>query len=130
MPLTPGHIELFVPSPSRAKDFYHEVLGFEVAEIQHGGQVIWMTKYGLTILLRPGTPPVPATYQETAMAIVLYTDDLDREVIALQDRGLKFRGFDGSERCLTFSDPWGHWFQLVNPEEQGADDGAARDGAR
>ncbi|NUN50749.1 MAG: VOC family protein [Candidatus Brocadiae bacterium] len=119
MPMTPGHIELFVPSPSRAKDFYHEVLGFEIGEIQHDGKVVWMTKDGLTILLRPGTPPAAASYQETAIALVLYTDDLDREVAALQDRGLAFRGTDGSERCLTFSDPWGNWFQLVNPAEQG-----------
>ena len=31
----------------------------------------------------------------------------------LRERGLEFRGTDGSESCLTFMDPDGNWFQLA-----------------
>ncbi len=118
MGMTVGHLEVFVPDPMRAKEFYKNVLGFEIGDVQHDGKVVWLTKEEFTILLRPGEPAAAATYQEAAVAIVLYTDDLDAEVKELKNRGLVFKGTDGSDRCLTFTDPDGNWFQLVNPEEQ------------
>lgn len=118
MGTTVGHLEVFVPDPSRAKDFYKNVLGFEIGDVQHEGKVVWLTKGDFTILLRPGTPASAATYQEAAIAVVLYCEDLDKEAAELKNRGLVFKGTDGSDRCLTFTDPFGNWFQLVNPEEQ------------
>jgi hypothetical protein len=47
---------------------------------------------------------------------VFYTDDVDKTAAELRARGLVFRGEDGPG-CLTFTDPDGHWFQLVNPRE-------------
>lgn len=113
-----GHLEVFVADPSRSKDFYRDVLNFEVGDVQHDGRIVWMTKGDVTILLRPGKPPAAPDYQHTGVAFVLYTNDLDREREALEARGLVFKGTDGDERCLTFTDPDGNWFQLVNPEEQ------------
>lgn len=113
-----GHLEVFVPDPMRAKEFYRNVLGFEIGDIQHEGKVVWLVKDDFTLLLRPGSPAAAASYQEAPCAIVLYTDDLDAEVKALRNRGLVFKGTDGSDRCLTFTDPDGNWFQLVNPQEQ------------
>ncbi|MCC6740837.1 MAG: VOC family protein [Planctomycetia bacterium] len=113
-----GHLEVFVPDPMRAKDFYVHILGFEVGEVQHEGKVVWLAKDDFTLLLRPGQPDAAPRYQEAATAIVLYTDDLDAEVKSLKNRGLVFKGTDGSDRCLTFTDPDGNWFQLVNPQEQ------------
>jgi hypothetical protein len=52
------------------------------------------------------------------VGIVLYCDDLDAKLAELKSRGLEIRGTDGSPRCPTFTDPDGHWFQLVNPAEQ------------
>ncbi|MCH7760617.1 VOC family protein [candidate division TA06 bacterium] len=112
-----GHIEIFVKDPLKSKDFYGEVLGFEVTDVQDD-KFVWL-KYGSAeILLRPGkTSESPPTYQDASTAIVFYTDNLDQSVDELKKRGLEFRGIDGSERCLTFTDPDGHWFQLVNPNE-------------
>ncbi len=31
-------------------------------------------------------------------------------------KGLEFRGTDGSDECLTFTDPDGNWFQLTDPD--------------
>lgn len=112
-----GHIELFVSNPMQSLEFYRDVLGFEVVAIQ-GEQFVWMKSGDTEVLLRPGsgTGDVPH-YNQTSAGFVLYTTDLSSTATALQERGLEFRGTDGSEQCLTFTDPDGHWFQLVNPED-------------
>lgn len=104
---------------ARARTFYEGVLGATVTDVQHDGKVVWLRLGELVLLLRPGAPPpAPATYQAAPAALVLYCDDLDATAAALRARGLKFAGTDGSPRCLTFRDPDGHWFQLVDPAEQ------------
>ena len=112
-----GHIEIFVQDIQRSKQFYENVLGFEFV-VQQGDQFVWLKKGELEFLLRSGKNPHRVSeYQKTSLAIVLYTDDLLETKKDLEDRGLIFKGFDGSERCLTFTDPDGNWFQLVNPND-------------
>jgi catechol 2,3-dioxygenase-like lactoylglutathione lyase family enzyme len=112
-----GHMEIFVKNPIEAKDFYIDVLGFELIEIQNE-KVVWLKKGEREILLRPGENKLKAgRYQDTNMAFVLFTDNLDDSVNELKAKGLQFKGTDGSERCLTFTDNDGNWFQLVNPAE-------------
>ena len=112
-----GHIEFFVSDPVRSMEFYRDVLMCDIETVQHG-QLVWLQLGGQTILLRPGQPRTPAdTYQQAAAGVVLYTDDLEKTRLMLQQRGLQFRGTDGSDKCLTFSDPDGNWFQLVNPSD-------------
>jgi len=112
-----GHIEIFVQEIEKAKHFYENVLGFEFV-VQQGDQFVWLKKGELEFLLRPGKNlHYVSEYQKTSMAIVLYTDDLSKTKKDLEARGLVFKGFDGSENCLTFTDPDGNWFHLVNPNE-------------
>lgn len=110
-----GHTEIFVTDPVASRDFYERVLGFEVVQVQHG-KFVWLRLGGREVLLRPGAPRAPSPdYQHSGSAIVLFTDDLDATRRELEARGLVFRGDDGP-RCLTFTDPDGHWFQLVDPD--------------
>ena len=44
--------------------------------------------------------------------MVLYTDDLTATSARLAEHGIQIRGDDGPG-CLTFTDPDGHWLQLV-----------------
>ncbi|MBD3287028.1 hypothetical protein GF359_10265 [candidate division WOR-3 bacterium] len=113
-----GHIELFVADPLKSKDFYVEVLGFEEVAVQ-GGKFVWVKSGEIEILLRPSAsrPSPSPDYQHTAQGITLYCDDLAKTMRRLKDRGLEFKGTDGSEKCPTFTDPDGNWFQLVNPED-------------
>jgi len=112
-----GHIELFVRDPLKAKEFYEEILGVEVIFVQEG-QFVWLKIGDTEIMLRPGNPhPVGKTYQEANAALVLYTDDLDTTAATLRARGLTFQGTDGTDKCLTFQDIDGNWFQLVNPQD-------------
>lgn len=117
MTLETGHLELFVKEPVTSKDFYLNILGFKLIEIQNG-KFVWLNKDSITILLRPGKSAVPAeNYQSANIALVLYTDDLERCAEELKSKGLEFKGTDGSSRCLTFTDFDGNWLQLVNPKE-------------
>lgn len=112
-----GHLELFVSDPVRARDFYLDVLGFDLEAEQEGG-FTWLKLGEAEILLRPGgRGETAASYAKSPVGIVLYTDDLEGTAARLTARGLTFEGRDGSDRCLTFRDPDGHWFQLVDPSE-------------
>jgi catechol 2,3-dioxygenase-like lactoylglutathione lyase family enzyme len=112
-----GHIEFFVRDPMVSKGFYEEVLGFTVGDVQ-GDSFVWLTCGATEFLLRPGAGPKEgSSYRDAATGIVLYTDDLDATKARLEANGLEFSGTDGSDRCLTFTDPDGHWFQLVNPAD-------------
>ncbi len=111
-----GHLEIFTADPARAARFYREVLGFEVVADQGGG-LLWLACGQVEFLLRPGSPPeAPERYEDAAAGIVLYTEDLDAAADRLRERGLAFEGTIDSDRCLTFRDPDGNWFQLVDPE--------------
>ena len=109
-----GHIELFVKDASASKDFYESVLGFEVVAVQSPDQV-WVRCGELEILLRKGNPTNSNRYETSNNGIVLYTDDLERTSQVLTQHGLTFKGTVDTDKCLTFTDLDGHWFQLVNP---------------
>jgi catechol 2,3-dioxygenase-like lactoylglutathione lyase family enzyme len=97
-----GHIEIFVSDPIRSRQFYRDVLGFEVTAIQ-GDRFVWLQKEGIEILLRPGHPPRPASrYEDSPTGIVLYTDDLDRAIEDLKRRGLEVRGVRGVQEVPHF----------------------------
>jgi len=110
-----GHIELLVKDVASAKQFYENVLGFTVTVVQND-QFVWLRNGDIEILLRPGTPPKAVdSYSQAPIGFVLYTDNLDRKLQVLKKRGLVVRGTVDSDRCYTFTDPDGNWFQLVDP---------------
>lgn len=111
-----GHIELFVKNASASKEFYESVLGFEVVAVQSPDQV-WVRCGEVEILLRKGNPTNSNQYESSNNGIVLYTDELESTSQALAKRGLIFKGTIDTEKCLTFTDLDGHWFQLVNPND-------------
>ncbi|MFW9777401.1 MAG: VOC family protein [Candidatus Heimdallarchaeota archaeon] len=110
-----GHIELFVRDINASKDFFCDILNFELVTKQK--DVVWIKLGETEILLRQGFPHKVQDYQETSVGLVLYTDNLEKSSSMLKTKGLVFKGIDGSKNCLTFTDPDGHWFQLVNPNE-------------
>ena|SRR5258706_13183900 len=115
MKLKFGHIEIFVKEPLKSKDFYIDVLGFELIEVQHE-KIVWLQSEGQTILLRPGKSRFIAdAYQQANIALVIYTDELDEAVKDISAKGVVFKGDDGVN-CYTFTDPDGNWIQMVNPK--------------
>lgn len=117
MNLQTGHIELFVSDPLRSRIFYKDILEFEDVAIQNGN-LVWMKKGSMEILLRPGSITSGAKdYKDSPVGFVLYTDNLPKTVAELTAKGLEFKGTVDTEKCLTFTDSDGHWFQLVNPHD-------------
>lgn len=109
-----GHLEIFCADPVASIPFYRDALGFTLVEVQHE-KFVWLTSHEAIVLLRPGTGgAIVETYQQAPMAIVLYTSHLDDVRRRLVDSGVAILGDDGPG-CLTFRDPDGHWFQLVDP---------------
>ena len=114
-----GHIELFVKNPLASKDFYCNILGFEEVTIQ-AGNFVWLKKDYLEILLRPQISEptsIGDKYEKSNIGMVLYTDDLQQTAKELKSKGLTFKGTIDTEKCLTFTDLDGNWFQLVNPSD-------------
>lgn len=115
MNLKLGHIEIFAKDPLKSMDFYINVLGFELEEIQGRG-IVWLKLNDKTVLLRHGGNSYPAeTYQKTNIAMVIYTDDVKETLDTYISRGLVIKGDDTG--CPVFTDPDGNWLQLVNPDE-------------
>jgi catechol 2,3-dioxygenase-like lactoylglutathione lyase family enzyme len=111
-----GHIELFVQNTGESRRFYEEILGFEVTVVQSEGKLVWLKLGDTEVLLRPGQAhAAQSRYRDASSGIVLYTDNLDQTLADLKRRGLELTGDDGPG-CPTFTDPDGHWFQVVNPE--------------
>lgn len=112
-----GRIEIFVSNPLKAKLFYTEILGFEEIIIQQE-QFVWLKLGKTEVLLRPSfTKKNTSEFGEKSIVMVFYTDDLDKTKMELEDKGLVFSGIDGSNKCPTFVDEDGNWFQLVNPND-------------
>lgn len=112
-----GHVEIFVSDLAAARAFYTEALGF-VVTVDQGDGMLWLQKGELEILLRPGKPPAsPVCYEAAPLGLVLYTDNLEQTAAEMRRRGVAFRGTVDSEKCLTFTDPDGNWFQLVDPAD-------------
>lgn len=109
-----GHVEIFVKDPLKAVEFYEKVLGFEVYEVQHR-KFVWMKLNDNIFMLRPGKNDLEISESKDSNAgFVLYTDDLEKTKQELTNRGLEFKGNDGSQNGHTFTDPDGNWFQLVD----------------
>jgi catechol 2,3-dioxygenase-like lactoylglutathione lyase family enzyme len=112
-----GHIEIFVKEPLKAKEFYTNILGFELITVQ-GEKFVWLKLGNNMILLRPGENKLQSpNYQAAGAGLVIYTGDVKKTSGELKSRGLEFKGTDGSDDCLTFTDYDGNWFQLANPDD-------------
>lgn len=110
-----GHIELFCQNTSTTKQFFTNGLGFEIVVEQTGG-FVWLQGGAIEILLRPNLEPqsVSHSYQAAHQALVIYTPNLSESRLRLEAAKIEFKGTDGSPECLTFQDPDGRWYQLVN----------------
>jgi len=108
-----GHIELFVKDSKKSLEFYCNKLGFE--HVSDQGEFQWIKSGSVEILLRPGENEKSSNYEESSHGIVLYSDNFDEICTRLKSMGVIFDQDEMEENCLYFTDPDGHWFQLVDP---------------
>jgi catechol 2,3-dioxygenase-like lactoylglutathione lyase family enzyme len=110
-----GHLELFARDPKATADFYLDKLGFQPVVTQPGN-LHWIALKDQEILVRPAGRSIdePATYGESSIAIVLYTDGLEATTARLESVGVETVSSHGPG-SVTFRDPDGRWIQLVDP---------------
>jgi len=118
--VTITQIQLFslpVTDQDRAKDFYVNVLGFELVSDQRmGPDMRWVQvapKGGQTsITLVKGFPSMPAG---SVKGTVVHTDDLEADVAAITACGVQIQGGIQAQpwgRFVTFDDPDGNGIVL------------------
>lgn len=93
------HVEIFVSDPMKSKDFYQNVLGFQVETIQKE-KYVWMKMGEKEILLRPRNGPANTRqFHSSDSNIVLCSDDPVAELKRMKSVGLEVKGDDGG--CPT-----------------------------
>lgn len=108
MAISGGNVSIYVSDMDRAIAFYTQAVGLKLrvrianewAELDAGG--------GLTVGLHPANPASAQPGTVGAINIELAVDDLDAEVAALQERGVRFPGAIQeyeNVRLATFLDP-------------------------
>jgi predicted enzyme related to lactoylglutathione lyase len=103
-------VELYFEDLPRARAFYQEVLGLELAETQEGHHVKFMTPGGFICLERQGVEEYPSA--EKAV-LFLEVTNLSQAVERIgADRVIK-RGRRGSGAWAVLHDPEGHNILLV-----------------
>jgi catechol 2,3-dioxygenase-like lactoylglutathione lyase family enzyme len=108
-----GHLEVFVAEPVASRDWYVRVLGAESVADQ--GDFQWIKLGDVELLFRKGQPRAASTYRESAIALVLYIQDLSGFSKRLSEQGCIVTHGDADD-CLTFQDPDGHWIQATCPD--------------
>jgi catechol 2,3-dioxygenase-like lactoylglutathione lyase family enzyme len=114
------HVVIYVSDLARAKRFYMDLLGMEVAhEAEHqcflhcgDGQQVALFEaaaYGAT---------VQANTEMNHMAMRLAAGEYEEVKARLEAEGLTVTGRRGDPNCLYFSDPDGHRLQVLTPAEQ------------
>jgi len=115
--MTITQVQLFslpVGDQDRARDFYLDTLGFElVADTAMGPDQRWVQVRPpgsrTSITLVTWFPDMPAG---SVKGTVLETDDLDKDVTALQARGVRIE--DGIQQA-----PWGRFVTFDDPDGNG-----------
>ena len=111
------HVVLHVKDLERAKRFYIDLLGFEVAHesswqsfLSCGGQQVALFE------VRDGGE-IHAGDEMNHMALRLASGEYEEVRAVLEAAGVEVHGRPGDDRCLYFSDPDGHRLQVLTPRE-------------
>ena len=129
-------VSIPVNDQARARAFYTEKLGFEIARDVPLGEYSWLTVVspagmeGTELLLEPVAHPAAKAYQEALRAdgipvTMFFVGDVDAEYQRLTAVGVTFRTPPtpmGNTRSAVFDDTVGNWIMLT--EETAPDEGA------
>jgi predicted enzyme related to lactoylglutathione lyase len=103
-------VELYFADLPRARAFYQEVLGLELAETQEGHHVKFATPGGFICLERQGVEEYPSAEKAVLFLEVTHLSQAIERIGA--DRVI-MRGRRGSDAWAVLHDPEGHNILLV-----------------
>ena len=111
-----GHIELFVRNPAESRAFYERVLGFEVKAVQ--GQLVWLKLGDSEFYCARGAIRAPHNNTEMLPPALSFTRitwmRLWQRCVPADWSYVEMMG----RNARLFTDPDGHWFQIVNSSDQ------------
>lgn len=109
------HVVVHVDDVSRAKGFYVDLLGMEVAH-EHDGRV-FLRCGQQQVGLFEGRQPASESAGRDLNHIALQVESGSYEEVkaALETAGIAVSGRKGDPRCIYFRDPDGHMIQILAP---------------
>lgn len=110
------HVVLHVSDLERAKRFYTEVLGFDVAHEFEGHSFLRCGNQMVALFERHGD--LHSGDEMNHLALRLAAGDYEEVKAALESEGIEVTGRPGDDRCVYFFDPDRHRIQLLTVAEQ------------
>jgi len=110
------HVVLHVSDLDRARRFYTDVLGFEVAHEFAGHSFLSCGTQMVALFERRGE--LHSGDEMNHLALRLATGEYEDVKAALESEGIEVTGRPGDDRCIYFYDPDRHRIQLLTVAEQ------------
>jgi catechol 2,3-dioxygenase-like lactoylglutathione lyase family enzyme len=110
------HVVLHVSDLERARRFYTEVLGFEVAHEFAGHSFLSCGTHMVALFVREGD--LHSGDEMNHLALRLAAGEYEDVKAVLESEGIEVTGRPGDDRCIYFFDPDGHRVQLLTLAEQ------------
>lgn len=111
------HIVLHVRDLARSKKFYVDLLGMEVEDEYSWGIFMRCGKQMVALFEVESGERIHAGDEMNHMALRLKAGSYKQVKTVLEQAGVKVTGRRGDPRCIYFSDPDGHWLQLLTRAE-------------
>jgi len=109
------HVVVYVKDVSRARRFYVELLGMEVARENPGTAFLRCGQQQLALLERPQPWEESAGRDLNHIALQVESGSYEEVKASLEASGIVVRGRQGDPRCIYFQDPDGHQVQILAP---------------
>jgi catechol 2,3-dioxygenase-like lactoylglutathione lyase family enzyme len=113
------HVVLHVKDLERARRFYIDLLGFEVAHESSWQSFLRCGSQQVALFAVNDANSIHAGSEMNHMALRLASGEYEEVKAALEAAGVSVHGRPGDDRCLYFDDPEGHHLQLLTSREQG-----------
>jgi catechol 2,3-dioxygenase-like lactoylglutathione lyase family enzyme len=113
------HVVLHVKDLERAKRFYIDLLGFEVAHESSSQSFLHCGSQQVALFTMRDGSDIHAGSEMNHMALRLQSGEYEEVKATLEAAGVKVHGRPGDDRCIYFDDPDGHHLQVLTPREQG-----------
>jgi catechol 2,3-dioxygenase-like lactoylglutathione lyase family enzyme len=124
-----GICQMFVTDLEKAKSFYVDTLGFQLAQKQVSGVVTLSLENDPLVLLYPAKTVVHAEYPDKAGTFpVFFIENIESTVAAWNDKKVEFLKIAWSQeksgigdcpfgRFIAVRDPFGNVFEILEPSQ-------------
>lgn len=111
-------IGIYVDDIKRAKEFYCDILGFEIENTYSDGNILQMKSEGPTVIVEQVDNPSSAVYPgQSQVVLCVATEDIERTSKEYREKGVKFLHEDPEPfvagKFMAMKDPAGNIIELL-----------------